>query len=89
MCQKLLLSKRSGREIAVEIMLATDAIRNQIREGSTHQIPTSIESSGKLGMILMDRAIIDLCNKGKISREVALRNAMKPEEMRRVLGVAD
>ena len=86
MCQKLLISRRQGREVAVEIMMATDAIRNQIREGATHQIPTSIEASGKLGMILMDRAIMDLCNKGKITREVALRNAMKPEEMRRVLG---
>ncbi|MBI3736212.1 type IV pilus twitching motility protein PilT, partial [Candidatus Sumerlaeota bacterium] len=82
LCQKLLPSSRGkGREIAVEVMVATDAIRNQIREGATHQIATTIESSGKLGMQTMDRSLLELFRKGRISRESALLNCFKVDEM--------
>jgi twitching motility protein PilT len=67
-------------------MIATDAIRNHIREGTTHQIATTIESSGRLGMQTMDRAIEELFKKGKISREVAMLNCHKTDDMRRKIG---
>jgi len=83
LCQKLLPSRRRGREIAVEVMLATDAIRNLIREGHTHMIQGTIESGGKRGMVTMDRSILDLCRAGRIARETALLACNKPDEMRR------
>ena len=86
LCQKLLPSTRGGRVIAVEVMIATDAVRNLVREAQTHQIPTTIEASGRLGMQTMDRAIIELCKKGIISRDVAVLNCMKQDEVKRHIG---
>lgn len=86
LCQKLLPGARGGREIALEILIATDAVRNQIREGATHQIATTIESSGKLGMQTMDRGLLDLFKEGRIELETALLACAKPDEMRRNIG---
>jgi len=85
-CQKLLTSISRGRELAVEVMLATDAVRNQIREGNTHTIQGTIESGGKWGMLTMDRSILDLYRQSRISRETALLACNKPDEMRRLMG---
>jgi twitching motility protein PilT len=85
-CQKLLPSSVKGREIALEVMLATDAVRNQIREGNTHMIQGTIESGGKWGMVTMDRSILDLYRAGRLTRETAMLACNKPEEMRRQIG---
>lgn len=85
LCQKLVPSAMSGREIALEVLIATDAVRNQIREGTTPQLVTTIEANGKIGMITMDRSLINLYLKGRINRETALLHARKPEEMKRFL----
>ncbi|HOE95320.1 MAG TPA: type IV pilus twitching motility protein PilT, partial [Candidatus Sumerlaeota bacterium] len=77
-CQKLLPSARGSREIALEIMIATDAIRNLVREGNTHMIQGTIEAGGKWGMVTMDRSILDLYRQGAITKEVALLNCNKP-----------
>ena len=88
LCQKLLPSASGrGREVSVEVMMGTDGIRNLIREGKTHQIYTSIEAGGALGMQTMDRAISDLYKRGKITRETAMINARKPEELKRHMQV--
>lgn len=82
--QKLLSSAFGrGREIAAEIMIGTDAIRALIREGKTHQIFAMIEAGGQFGMITMDRALFDLFQKGRITRETCLINSRKPEEIKR------
>ena len=86
LCQKLLPSLHRGREMACEVMIATDAVRNQIREGNTHTIQGTIESGGKWGMVTMDRSILDLFRQGRISREVALLACNKPDELRRQIG---
>jgi twitching motility protein PilT len=88
LCQTLLPSATGrGRELAVEIMIGTDGIRNLIREGKTHQIYTQIEAGGQMGMQTMDRAIADLYKRGRISRETALMHARKPDEMKRHMQV--
>lgn len=84
--QKLLPSTYSGRVIATEILIATDAIRNQIREGQTHQMPTMIEAGMGYGMVSMDRSIAELYKQGKISRETAMLAAKKPSELKRMIG---
>ncbi|MDD4279132.1 MAG: type IV pilus twitching motility protein PilT [Candidatus Sumerlaeales bacterium] len=85
-CQKLLLdSTGENRIIALEIMLATPAIRSLIRESKTHQIPTIIESNGKMGMVTMDRYIANLLRMRKITREEAMHHAIKPEYMLKLL----
>ncbi|MBN1478386.1 type IV pilus twitching motility protein PilT [Candidatus Sumerlaeota bacterium] len=86
LCQRLLPSARGhGREIVIEIMMANDAVRSQIREGKTHQVYTTLEASAKDGMITMDRALEDLYRKGRITMDVALSNARKPKELERKL----
>jgi twitching motility protein PilT len=88
LCQNLLPSATGrGREIALEVMIGTDGIRNLIREGKTHQIYTQIEAGGAMGMQTMDRAIADLYKRGKISRETALLSARKVDEMKRHMTV--
>jgi twitching motility protein PilT len=61
--------------VALEILIATPAARNLIREGKTHQIPSVIQTGKKYGMILLDDAIMDLYEKGWISADDAYLKA--------------
>lgn len=86
LCQKLLPSAMGkGRELALEIVIVNDAVRSLIREGKTHQLPTQIEAGGALGMQTADRAIAELYKRGRITREIALLNAHKPEDCQRYM----
>lgn len=67
---------RPGRIVAVEIMIATPAIRNLIRENKTHQIPSMIQTGRKYGMISLDDCIMDYLQKGWISPEEAFLKAV-------------
>lgn len=60
---------RPGRVAALEILLATPAARNLIREGKTHQLPTVIQTGGKLGMRTMEAAARELYERSLISLE--------------------
>lgn len=66
-----LLPKKSGtgRVLACEVMKTDGAIRNLIREGKTPQIYNSIQTTGNIGNILMDKALQNLYAEGLISRE--------------------
>lgn len=72
---------RRGRVAAFEVMHATPAIRNLIRENKSHQIATSIQTSRRLGMITMDDALVELYMKGKIDRNEALNFAQDKNTM--------
>ncbi len=70
--QKLLPKKDGlGRVVAAEIMTATTAVRNLIREDKIYQIPSVIQSGGKSGMQSLDQDLMRLMHKGMISRETA------------------
>lgn len=70
LCQKLLpRTSGRGRVLACEVMKTDGAIRNLIREGKTPQIINSIQTTGSIGNILMERALLNLLNAGTISRE--------------------
>ena len=62
---------KKGRVAALEIMIATPAVRNLIREGKTFQIPSMIQTGKKFGMQSLDDAIMGLLNKKIISPEDA------------------
>ena len=72
---------KRGRVAAFEVMHATPAIRNLIRENKSHQIATSIQTSRRLGMITMDDALVELYMKGKIDRNEALNFAQDKNTM--------
>ncbi len=55
--------------LACEVMKTDGAIRNLIREGKTPQIANSIQTTGNIGNILMDKALNNLLAAGSISRE--------------------
>jgi twitching motility protein PilT len=72
-----------GRVAAIEVMVATPAVRNLIREGKTHQLPTVIQTNAKLGMQTMERAIIDLVQKGLVAYEVIQEKLKSPDSLSR------
>ena len=61
-----------GRVPAFEIMIGTSAVHALIRDERTHQIPATIETSAKDGMVTMDRALQNLYRKNLISRQTVL-----------------
>ncbi|MDD2566054.1 MAG: PilT/PilU family type 4a pilus ATPase [Candidatus Gracilibacteria bacterium] len=69
--QILLPKKETGnRVVCREILLNNDAVRNLIIHGNTHQLYSIIELSGQEGMILMDKYLQMLLQKGLITKEV-------------------
>lgn len=59
---------KKGRVAAFEIMVATVAIRNLIREGKTHQMPSSIQTGTQIGMQSLEQALRNLVMQGRIDR---------------------
>jgi len=74
-----------GRVAALEILIANPAVRNLIREGKTHQIPSMIQTGKKYGMILLDDSIMDLFKKGMISAEEAYAKSNEKGRFRAML----
>lgn len=77
---------RSGRVPAVEVMMASPAIRSNIREGKMYQIPNAMVTQARLGNILLDTALINLYRKGKISAASVLAHCNEPDEVNKQLG---
>ncbi len=65
-----------GRVVAAEVLVATPAVRNMIREGKVHQIYSAMQSGARHGMRTMDHALANLVTHGKITYELA--NAAVP-----------
>ena len=75
-----------GRLPAVEILLASDAVKTAIREGKTHQIDNIIQTSGENGMILLDASLAYLVRSGRVSLDIAKTYSIRPEELDRLVG---
>src|SRR5215212_2913535 len=87
MTQQLLpTADGSGRIVASEVLVPTPAVRNLIREGKTHQIPSAMQTGSSVGMQTMDAALAGLIRAGKISQRLAESRSSTPEELRRLLG---
>jgi twitching motility protein PilT len=76
--QTLLKKKAGGRVAALEIMVATTAVRNLIREAKLHQIPGIMQASQKDGMQTMDMALTELVNRGVVHKVEAQSRSMNP-----------
>ena len=78
--QKLLQTKdKKGRIPALEIMIATTAIRNLIREDRIYQIPSVMQAGGVEGMQTLDQDLQRLVSQGKIQRRAAAQIAENPK----------
>jgi twitching motility protein PilT len=86
-CTQQLVPTRDGqsRAIACEVMVATPAVRNLIREGKTHQIYSMLQSGGRYGMVQMDMSLVQLVRSGRISQDMALERCGNEEDFRRLL----
>jgi twitching motility protein PilT len=76
----------SGRAAACEILVATPAVRNLVREGKIHQIYSAMQAGGRFGMQTMDQGLANLVRSGKVTFEVAAEQCHAPDELRRLLG---
>ncbi|MDP9072256.1 MAG: type IV pilus twitching motility protein PilT [Actinomycetota bacterium] len=73
-----------GRAVASEVLVATPAIRNLIREGKTHQIYSAMQAGGKYGMQTMDMSLGALVRQGKVSMETALKRCANEADLKRL-----
>ena len=86
-CQTLCKRQHgAGRVVATEVLIATPAIRNLIREGKTHQIYSAMQAGSKQGMHTLDQHLADLVRTGKITYEVALEKCHHVEDFNRLSG---
>lgn len=75
-----------SRVAAFEVMLANPAIRSLIRDGKTHQIQSTVQTSRAQGMVTMDDSLYELYQNGIITRENALIYAQDQDALRKKLG---
>ena len=75
-----------GRVVAAEVMIATPAIRNLVREGKVHQIYSSMQAGGRFGMQTMDMSLAHHVKSGRISQAIAFERSHDPEELQRLVG---
>jgi len=79
-------AQRTGRILAIEILLRTTALATLIREGNTYKIPSLMQTGRKFGMMLMDDHIISLYQKGLIDPKHALEKAIDRERFLGIMG---
>jgi twitching motility protein PilT len=83
--QTLIPKIGGGRTMAMEIMVATPAIRNLIREEKIHQIYSALQSGSKFGMQTMNQSLAELVRRRQISRDDAMNRSTLPEELAQLL----
>lgn len=72
---------RSRRILAYELLVATSAIRNLVRENNKHMLETAMQTGGKDGMLLLDACLYDLYCRCLISYDTALSRARNPDRI--------
>jgi twitching motility protein PilT len=75
-----------GRVVATEVMVATPAIRNLIREGKTHQVYSSMQAGAQQGMHTMDQHLAELVKSGRITYEAGLERCHHVEDFNGLTG---
>lgn len=69
-----------GRRAVLEILVVTSAVSQLIREGKTHQIPSSMATGRRVGMQIMDQALLTLVRSGDIDPDDAFLRAQDKRE---------
>jgi len=86
-CQQLVpTADGTGRAVAVEVMTATPAVRNLVREGKTHQIYSAMQAGGRHGMQTMDQSLADLVRRHRITYDLGLERCHHVEDFNRLCG---
>lgn len=81
--QQLLPHSQGGRRVlCCEILIGTQGVRHTIRENAAHKLYTELQAGRKFGMVTMDRALLELYQKGEITYDTALSMARDPETIK-------
>jgi len=83
--QRLIPQNGGGRIAAAEILVATPAVRNIIREGKSHQLDAVIQTGAEFGMQSMDKTLVTLIHNGTISYDEARNFAVDLDELDRLM----
>jgi twitching motility protein PilT len=83
--QRLIPAIGGGRIASAEVMVATSAVRNIIREGKTHQLDAVIQTGAEEGMQSMDHTLAAIVKSGKITLDEALGYAIDQKELERLV----
>lgn len=83
--QRLVPTIGGGRIAAAEIMVATPAVRNIIREGKTHQLEAVIQTGAEHGMQSMDKTLVSMIHAGTITYDEARNVAVDIDELDRLM----
>lgn len=83
--QRLVPAIGGGRIAAAEILVATPAVRNIIREGKTHQLEAVIQTGAEFGMQSMDKTLVNLIHNGTITYDEARSVAVDLDELDRLM----
>ncbi|OGV94799.1 type IV pili twitching motility protein PilT [Microgenomates group bacterium RIFCSPLOWO2_01_FULL_46_13] len=83
--QRLIPAKNGGRIPAVEVLLATPAVRNTIREGKSHQIDNIIQTSAELGMMTLETNLASWVQQDVITLDKAQEYSLRPAELLRLI----
>ncbi|MDP1809043.1 MAG: type IV pilus twitching motility protein PilT [Actinomycetota bacterium] len=75
-----------GLVAGFEVLLATPAIRNVIRENKTFQISQLLQMGTKEGMISLERSLVDMVKQGTVTVDEAFAKSSRPEELANLLG---
>jgi len=83
--QRLVPAVGGGRIAAAEILVATPAVRNIIREGKSHQLDAVIQTGGEFGMQSLDKTLVSLVHAGTITYDEARNYAVDLDELDRLM----
>ncbi len=83
--QRLIPAIGGGRMAAAEVLIATPAVRNIIREGKSHQLEAVIQTGAEHGMQSMDKTLVSLIHNGTITYDEARMVAVDLEELDRMM----
>jgi twitching motility protein PilT len=83
--QRLIPAIGGGRVAAAEILVATPAVRNIIREGKSHQLEAVIQTGAEFGMQSMDKQLVNLVHAGTITYDEARNVAVDLDELDRLM----
>lgn len=83
--QRLLPAIGGGRVAGAEILIATPAVRNIIREGKSHQLEAVIQTGAEYGMQSMDKTLVSMIHAGTVTYEEARNVAVDLDELDRLM----
>ena len=70
---------------AAEVLIATPAVRNIVREGKAHQLDAVIQTGGDIGMQSMDRTLVGMVQNGSVTYDEARNYAVDLSELERMM----